>query len=82
MTWAEHVARMEQKCIQILIGKPDGNRSLLTFKFRRTDNIKNDLIEKGRGCDLDSSGSDRDQWRVLVYMVLVRLRNVWLIEKG
>jgi hypothetical protein len=33
----------EKKCIQILVGKPEGKRPLGTPKLRLEDNIKMDL---------------------------------------
>ena len=57
-----------QKCIsRVLVGKPEGKRSLGRPRQRWEDNIKVDL--KGVGCDpgdwIDVA-EDRDQWRAYV----------------
>jgi hypothetical protein len=49
--WAGHVARMgeERKLYSVLVGKPEGKRSLGRWK----DRIRMDLRETGRGCGVD-----------------------------
>jgi hypothetical protein len=49
MGWAGHVARMEvrRNAYRILVGKPDGKRSLGRPRHRLVDNIKIDLRETG-----------------------------------
>jgi hypothetical protein len=49
MRWAGHVARMgETKNVyRLLVGKPEGKRSLGRLRRRWTDNIKMDLLEIG-----------------------------------
>ena len=47
MRWAGHVACMgrEERCIQGLVGKPEGKRPLGRPRHRWEDNIKMDLQE-------------------------------------
>jgi len=46
MRWAGHEARMgEERCIQVLVGRPEGKRSLGRPKLRWEDNSKIDLRE-------------------------------------
>jgi hypothetical protein len=49
MRWAGHVTRMGEKrnAYKILIGKPEGKRSLGRQRRRWVDNIKMDLREIG-----------------------------------
>jgi hypothetical protein len=49
MRWAGHVARMGEKrnACRILVGKPEGRRSLGRPRRRWVDNIKMDLREIG-----------------------------------
>jgi hypothetical protein len=73
MRWAGHVARMGTKrnAYRILLGKPEGKRSLERPIRRRVDNVKMDL--RGIRCDgMDSIdlAQDRDQWRALVNTVM------------
>jgi len=51
MRWAGHVVRMgEDRGVQrVLLGKPEGKRSLGRPRRRWEDNIKMDLQEVGRG---------------------------------
>jgi hypothetical protein len=73
MRWVRHVARMGEKrnAYMILMGKPEGKRSLGRRRCRWVDNIKIDFREIGRGCmgwiDL---AEDRAQWRALVNTVM------------
>jgi hypothetical protein len=67
------VARMgEGRCVyRILIGRPEGKRSLRRPRRRWEDNIKMDL----RGTVIDGANwirlsQDRVQWRVFVSMVM------------
>jgi hypothetical protein len=51
MRWAAHVARMEEmrNAYKILVGKPEGKRSVGRHRHRRRDNIRTDLKERGWG---------------------------------
>jgi hypothetical protein len=69
MRWAGHVALMLEKrnAYRLLVGKPEGKRSLGRPRRRWVDNIRMDLVEVGCG-DVDWIGlaQDRDRWRALV----------------
>jgi hypothetical protein len=54
MRWVGHVARMEEKrnAYSLLVGKPEGKRSLGRPRRRWVDNIRIDLGEVGWG-DVD-----------------------------
>jgi hypothetical protein len=58
MRWAGHVARMGEKrnVYRLMVGKPEGKRSLGRLRRRWIDNIKMALLEKGVS-GLDWSGS-------------------------
>ena len=76
MGWSGHVARMgEGRGVHmVLVGKPEGNRTLERPRRRWEDNIKMDLKEVGGGCeDSMELAQDRDRWRALV-STLVNLR--------
>jgi hypothetical protein len=63
MRWAGHVARMGEKrnAYRILVGKPEGRRSLGRPRRRWVDNIKMDLREIGwGGVDWFHLAQDRD----------------------
>ena len=69
MGWAGHVARMgEGRGVhRVLVGKPEGKRSLGRPRCRWEDNIKMDLQEVGGSCgDWMELAQDRDRWRALV----------------
>jgi hypothetical protein len=75
MRWARHVALMGEKrnAYRILVGKPEGNRPLRSFRLRWEDNItcRMELREMGLGAmDWIDLAEDRDQWRALVNTVL------------
>jgi hypothetical protein len=71
LRWAGHVAHMGERCIQALVGKPEGRRSLRRPRRRWEDNIKMDLREVGwEGADWIDLAQDRDRWRALVYTVM------------
>jgi hypothetical protein len=74
--WAGHVARMGEVrgAYNILVGRPEGRRSLGRPRRRWEDNIGMDLREIGFG-DVDwiNLARDRDRWRVLVSTVM----NFW-----
>jgi hypothetical protein len=53
---------------RILVGKPEGRRTLGRPRRRWVDNIKMDL--RGIGWDWIDMAQDRDQWRALVNTIL------------
>jgi hypothetical protein len=68
MRGAGHVARTWEKrnASRILVGEPEGKRSLGRPRRRWVDNIEMDLREIGwDGMDWIGLAQDRDQWRVL-----------------
>jgi hypothetical protein len=68
-----HVARMEEtrNSNLILVGKPEGERSLGRPKRRWVNNIKIDFREiVWDGMDWIDLAQDRDQWRALVNRVM------------
>jgi hypothetical protein len=69
MRWAGHVARMGEDRVvhRVLVGKPEGKRSLGRPRCRWEDNIKMDLqeVEGSRG-DWMELAQDRDGWRAVV----------------
>jgi hypothetical protein len=73
MRWAGHVARMGEKTntYRILVGNPEGEKSLERPRPRWMDNIKMDLREIGwDGMDWIDLAQDRHQWRALVNTVI------------
>ena len=66
MSWAGHVARMEdgRTAFKILIGKPTGKRPLGRPRRRWEDNIRLDLEEIGiNKRNWVDSARGRDYWR-------------------
>jgi hypothetical protein len=60
---------------RILVGNPEGRRTLRRPRHRWVDNIKMDLREIGwDGIDWIELAQDRDQWRALVNMMF----NLWV----
>jgi hypothetical protein len=60
MRWAERVVRIgkERMVYKVLVGKPEGMRSLGRPRHRWEDGIRMDLREIGwGGCGVDSGGS-------------------------
>ena len=56
---------------RVLVGKPEGKRSLVIPRRRWEDNIKIDLQEVGcRSMDWIDLAQDRDGWRALANMVM------------
>ena len=56
---------------RVLVGKPEGKRSLGRPRRRWEDNIKIDLQEVGyRGMDWMELAQDRDRWRALANAVM------------
>ena len=73
MRWAEHVARMGERrgVYRVLMGEPEGKRSLGRPRRRWDDNIRMDLQEVGcRGMDWIELAKDRDRWRAVVNAVM------------
>ena len=73
MRWAGHVARMgeEKGVYRVLVGKPEGMRTLGRPRRRWVDNIRMDLQELKCGCmDWIGLAQDRDRWRTLVSVVM------------
>jgi hypothetical protein len=73
MRWEGHVSCTGEtrKAYKILVGKPEGNKRLGRRRRRWEDNINMDLREIGlEGVDWTHLAQDRDQWRVLVNMVM------------
>jgi len=60
-----------KRCIQGLVGKPEGKRPLGRTRRTGEDNIKIDLQEvKCEGMDWIDVAQDRDRWWALVNMVM------------
>jgi hypothetical protein len=73
MRWVGHEALMGEmrNFCNILIGKPEGKRSLARSRRRWKDNIRMDLREIGwEGVDCIYLAQDRDQWRAVVNTAL------------
>ena len=73
MRWAGHVARMgeERVVYKVLVGKPEGKRTLGRPRHRWVDNIRMDLQEVGCAyMDWIGLSQDRDRWRTLVSAVM------------
>ena len=73
MRCAGHVARMGERrgVYRVLVGKPEGKRSLGRPRGRWEDNIKMDLQEIGcGGMDWTELAQDRNRWRTLVSVVM------------
>jgi hypothetical protein len=73
MTWAGHVARMEEerKVYKVLVGKPEGKRPLGRPRRRWEDGIRMDLGEIGFGSvDWIRLAHDKNRWRAVVSAVM------------
>jgi len=73
MRWAGHVARVAKRrdVYRILVGKPEGKRSIGRPRRRRKENIKMNLHEVGWGAmDWIDLAQERDSWRALVNAVM------------
>jgi hypothetical protein len=79
--WSGHVARMgeERKLYKVLVGSPEGERPLGRPRCRWQDWIRIDLREIGLGgVDWIQLAQDRDQWWVVVSVVMnLRVRVPW-----
>jgi hypothetical protein len=61
----------KRNACRILVGKPEGKRSLGRPRRRWVENTKIDLTETGwGGMDWINLAQDRDQWRALVNIVM------------
>jgi hypothetical protein len=71
--WVRHVARRggKRNAYRLLVGKPEGKRSLGRPRRKWVDNIRIDFAEEGWG-DVAWIGlaQDRDRWRALVNSIL------------
>ena len=73
MRWEGRVERMGEGrgVYRVLVGKPEGRRSLGRPRRRREDNIRMDLREVGCGCvDWMDLAQGRNRWRALVSAVM------------
>ena len=72
MRWAGNLVRMgEGRGVHnVLVGKPEGKRSLGRPRRRWEDNIKMDLQEVGGGGDWMELAQDKVMWRALVNTVM------------
>jgi hypothetical protein len=71
--WAGHVARMgeERGAYRVLVGWPEGKRTLGRPRRRWEDNIKMNLRETGiDGANWIRLAQDRVQWRAFVNTVM------------
>ena len=71
--WAERVTLMGERrgVYSVLVGKPEGKRSLGRPRRRWEDNIKMDFREVGcGGMDSIELAQNRDSWRALVNVVM------------
>jgi hypothetical protein len=73
MRWAEHVARMGEVrgVYRVLVGKPEGKRTLGRLRRRWEDNIKMDVRETViNGMNWIRLTQNMVQWRAFVNMVM------------
>ena len=73
MIWVGHIARMGESTgvYRVLVGKPEGKKSLGRPRRRWEDNIKIDLQEVGCwGMDWIELAQDTDSWRAPVNAVM------------
>jgi hypothetical protein len=65
------MGRKKRNVYRILVGKPEGKRTLGRPRRRKVDDIKMDLREIGwDGMDWIELAQNRDQWRALVNTVM------------
>ena len=61
----------QKRCIEVLVGKPEGKSPLGRPRHRWEDNGKMDLQEVECGCmEWIELARDRDRWRALVNAVM------------
>jgi len=73
MRWAGHVARIGDRrgACKVLVGRPEGRRTLGRPRRRWKDDIKIDLQEVGwKGVDWIGVAEDRDRWGAVVNAVM------------
>jgi hypothetical protein len=73
MRWAGHVGRMggKRNAYRILVGKPEGKKSLRRPIRRWVDNIRMDFREIGwGGVNWIDLAQNSDQWKALVNKVM------------
>jgi len=72
MGWAGNVARVgdSRGAYRVLVGRPDGKRTLGRLRRRWKDNIKKDLQEMEKGNGHFDLAYDRDRWRTVVNAVM------------
>jgi hypothetical protein len=73
LRWAGHMAHMgeESKVYRVLMGKPEGKRSLGRPRRRWEDGIRMNVREIGLGSvDWIQLDQDRNRWRALVNTVM------------
>ena len=73
MRWAGNVVRMGEKrgVYRVLVGKPEGKRTLGRPRHRWENNIKMDLQKVGcGGMEWIDLVQDRDRWRAVVNAVM------------
>jgi hypothetical protein len=77
MGWACGAYGWGEEVYRVLVGKPDGRRTLGRPRRRWVDNIRMDLQEVGCGyMDWIGLAQDRDSWRAIVSAVM-NLRVPW-----
>jgi hypothetical protein len=78
MRWVGHVARLGERrgTHRILVGRPEGKRTLGRPKHRWEDNIKMALQEvEWGGVDWIHMAQDMNRWRAVVSAVM----NLWVL---
>jgi len=70
--WTGHMELMGENrdVFWVLVGKPEGKRSLVRHRHGWEDNIKMDFEEVGRVADCIDLVQNRDRWRVVVNAVM------------